>query len=67
MKYPLSIVVILFQVCTNSVIAQTSNSSVTPALTTVINLTDDIETQSKRWNLSEQEYEYYLDLMRGHA
>ena len=65
MKYPLSIVVILFQVCTSSVIAQTSNSSVTPAVTTVINLTDDIETQSKRWNLSEQEYEYYLDLMRG--
>ena len=62
MKYSLGAipVMILFSSCVNLAVAQPTSGVVTPSVNT-----PGIQTLSERWQLSEQEYEYYLDLMQG--
>ena len=42
-----------------------TNASKTPGTETPINQTIEVQTLAKRWGLDQEEYQRYLDLMRG--
>lgn len=61
--------VILLSFISNAAIADTNealaNSSQTPDTETPISRTIELRTLAKRWRLDHEEYQRYLDLMRG--
>ena len=67
MNHYLSVIatIILLGSQVNVSIAQPAAGVVTPSVNTLTIQTQDIQTLPERWQLNEQEYEYYLDLMRG--
>lgn len=60
---------ILLSFISSAVIADTNealaNSSQTPDTETPISRTIELRTLAKRWRLDHEEYQRYLDLMRG--
>ena len=63
----LAIGLILLSSISSAVIASEAltNASQTPGTETPISRTIELQTLAKRWKLDQEEYQRYLDLMRG--